>query len=51
MLNTTFPPVQKETGPPAAMVGVAGIGLTVTVDTADAVEGQLAGEALVATTV
>ena len=29
-VKTTFPPEQKVVGPPAAIVGVAGIGLTVT---------------------
>jgi hypothetical protein len=39
-VNTTLPPAQKVKGPPAEIVGVAGIGFTVTVVPADATEVQ-----------
>jgi len=39
-VNTTLPPAQKVNGPPAEMVGVAGIGFTVTVVPAEATEVQ-----------
>ena len=39
-VNTTFPPEQKLSGPPAEMVGVAGIVFTVTVVPVEAVEVQ-----------
>jgi hypothetical protein len=39
-VKTTLPPAQKVKGPPAEMVGVAGIGFTVTVVPADATEVQ-----------
>ena len=39
-VNTTLPPAQKVNGPPAVMVGVAGIGFTVTVVPAEATEVQ-----------
>ena len=32
-VSTTFPPVQKVVGPPGKIVGVAGIGFTVTMTT------------------
>ena len=35
-VNVTLPPVQKVVGPPGVIVGVAGIGLTVTVVIAEA---------------
>lgn len=37
-VNTTLPPAQKLNGPPAEMVGAAGIGFIVTIVTADARE-------------
>ena len=37
-VNVTEPPVQKEVGPPAVMVGVAGVGFTVTVVAAEVAE-------------
>jgi hypothetical protein len=39
-VKVTLPPVQNVTGPPAVIVGVAGIGFTVTVVPADAAEVQ-----------
>jgi hypothetical protein len=42
-VKVTLPPVQNVVGPPGVMVGVAGIGLTVTVVVADdALEQPLA---------
>ncbi len=35
-VSVTLPPVQKEVGPPALMVGVEGSGMTVTAAGADA---------------
>ena len=35
--NTTEPPAQNATGPPAVIVGVDGVGLTVTTVAADAI--------------
>ena len=37
-VNVTEPPAQKEVGPPAVIVGVAGVGLTVTVVAAEVAE-------------
>jgi hypothetical protein len=39
-VRVTFPPAQKVVGPPGVTVGVAGIGLTVTVVDADGALGQ-----------
>jgi hypothetical protein len=39
-VKTTLPPVQNVVGPPAVMVGVAGIGFTVTIVPADAADIQ-----------
>ena len=39
-VNTTLPPAQNVNGPPAEIVGVAGIGFTVTVVPADVAEVQ-----------
>jgi hypothetical protein len=39
-VNVTLPPVQNVVGPPALIVGVAGVGLTVTVVDAEAALGQ-----------
>ena len=39
-LSNTEPPAQKVVGPPGVIVGVAGIGLTVTTVAADAADGQ-----------
>jgi hypothetical protein len=39
-VSVTLPPVQNVVGPPALIVGVAGVGLTVTVVDADAALGQ-----------
>ena len=39
-VNTTLPPAQKVNGPPAVMVGVAGIGFTVTVVPAEEADVQ-----------
>ena len=39
-VNTTLPPEQKLNGPPAEIVGVAGVGFTVTVVPADVAEVQ-----------
>jgi hypothetical protein len=36
-VNVTLPPVQNDNGPPAVIIGAAGVGLTVTVVTADGV--------------
>lgn len=41
-VKTTEPPAQKEVGPPAVIVGVAGVGLTVTVVEADVAEHPFA---------
>jgi hypothetical protein len=38
----TDPPAQKEVGPPAVIVGVAGVGFTVTVVAADVAEQPFA---------
>ena len=35
-VRTTFPPIQKDVGPPAEMVGLAGNGFTVTTTGSDA---------------
>ena len=40
-VKTTFPPEQKVVGPPAEMVGVAGIALTVTTVAAETGDGQI----------
>ena len=37
-VNTTDPPVQKDVGPPAVIVGVAGSGFTVTTFAAEVAE-------------
>jgi hypothetical protein len=47
-LNVTLPPAQNVVGPPGVIVGVAGIGFTVTVV---AVEGALAQPVAVSVTV
>ena len=39
-VKTTLPPAQKESGPPAVMVGVVGVGLMVTVVPIDVAEVQ-----------
>jgi len=39
-VSTTLPPAQKVVGPPAEIVGAAGIGLTVTAIGADVEAGQ-----------
>jgi hypothetical protein len=39
-VSVTLPPEQKVVGPPALIVGVDGIGLTVTVVTEEAAEEQ-----------
>jgi hypothetical protein len=39
-VKVTLPPAQKVTGPPAVIVGVGGIGFTVTVVPADAADVQ-----------
>lgn len=39
-VRTTLPPLQKVIGPPAAMVGVTGVGFTVTVVPAEAGDVQ-----------
>ena len=39
-VRTTEPPAQNVVGPPGVIVGVAGIGFTVTIVAADAAEGQ-----------
>ena len=39
-VNVTEPPVQNVVGPPGVIVGVAGVGLTVTVVAADGAEEQ-----------
>ena len=39
-VSVTLPPAQNVVGPPGVMVGVAGIGLTVTVVAADGALGQ-----------
>ncbi len=51
-VNKTEPrPLQKVVGPPAVTVGLAGVAYNVTMVAAEAVDGQLAGDALVTTTV
>ena len=40
-VNTTFPPEQNVVGPPAEIVGVAGIALTVTTVAAETGDGQI----------
>jgi len=47
-VNSTLPPAKKVVGPPGVIVGVAGIGLTVTVVAAD---GALAQPLAVTTSV
>lgn len=39
-VSTTLPPAQNSVGPPAVMVGVAGIGLTVTLTGAELADMQ-----------
>ena len=41
-VKTTEPPAQKEVGPPAVIVGIAGVGLTVTAVEADVAEQPFA---------
>ena len=41
-VKVTLPPVQNVVGPPAEMVGVTGVGLTVTVVAVDVLEQPLA---------
>ena len=48
-VSVTLPPAQNVRGPPALIVGVAGVGFTATVVPADAGDGQ--PDALVVTTV
>jgi hypothetical protein len=47
-VNVTMPPVQKVVGPSGVIVGIAGIGFTVTVV---AVEGELVHPLIVSVTV